>query len=230
MTTETTGDRVPVQAGTIWTLVLGGGALGAGLGFGLPPLADWVAGWLTDLPLPLDLATRMPYGWVVPILTLVGLGVGGLLAAETRKECAELIVTDDGIVVEVNGTERFVPRAVIAGVLTDPRDLVILRPDGSEASRAKASELSAERLAEVLVRHDHHWLGTRDPNEDRFRRWVDGHPDLDDVAHRLLRRRRDALSADRHVEAVTFADRLCDHGVVVRDRRGGQQYRRVSAA
>ncbi|MGW1680380.1 CysS/YqeB C-terminal domain-containing protein [Saccharopolyspora sp. NPDC002376] len=72
------------------------------------------------------------------------------------------------------------------------------------------------------------WAGTTDPHENDFRKWRDGHPALDEEANALLRARSRALTDKQHGAAADLTDQLQALGIVLRDREGTQQYRRIS--
>jgi hypothetical protein len=58
-------------------------------------------------------------------------------------------------------------------------------------------------------------------------RWVDHSPDPYEAAHALLRSRQRALADKRSGAAEEALDALRTMRVTVRDRDGGQQYRRA---
>lgn len=53
-----------------------GALLGFGAAFVIGPLVTWLLGFAGDAPGPLRLAAGLPLVWAIPVLTLVGLGVG----------------------------------------------------------------------------------------------------------------------------------------------------------
>lgn len=229
MTQTLASDRVRMPSLWLWLLRLGGGAVGLVLGFAVRPFARWAVDTLpVDLG-PLELVAAVPQAWLVPILTAVGFAVGSWLAYEARNESLTVTVSDDGLLLEHHDVERFVPRSSIAALFTDPADLVILDANEREIFRADATDLPVEHLAAALRRHDHPWRGTRDPHEDAYRRWIDGDPDLDPHAHALLLERHRALASDRTAETEDLHAALQERGLVVRDRDGRQQVRRLAS-
>lgn len=229
MTTTNNPDRVTMPAAWLWLIRLGCPVAGFGLGFLVRPLVEWTTSTLDSAPAPLRLAAEIPQVWLVPILTLAGLGAGLWIAAIAARDTLTVTVDGEGLTAEYGDTERYVQRDRIGSVFTDPKELVLLDPDGRELFRAPATDLPRSRLAAALRRHDYPWQGERDPHEDEYRRWLDGHPDLDEHANSLLRARRDALAAKDRAQADTLHSRLQDQGLAVRDRDRKQQYRRTDS-
>ncbi|MGH3446007.1 MAG: YqeB family protein [Nocardioidaceae bacterium] len=216
-----------MPVGWLWLFRLGCPAVGFGLGFAIHPVVRWAVGTLSFAPGPLRLAAGIPTPWLVPILTAVGIGVGYWIAAEAERDSLTLTVDDDSLVAEHRGTERYIQRSQIASIFTDPKDLVVLDPDGREIFRGPATDLPSDILAATLRRHDYPWHGTHDPHEADYQRWIDGHPDLGHWTNALLRARRNALGSDNGIEADEIHAQLPDRGIVVRDRNKRQQYRRL---
>ncbi|MGH3913378.1 MAG: YqeB family protein, partial [Pseudonocardiaceae bacterium] len=132
---STIPDRVSMPVGYLWLLRLGCPLVGFGLGFAIGPFVRWVAigpfvRWVSSIlqsaPAPLRLAAEIPTPWLVPILTVIGIGAGYWLAQHAER-------------------------------------------------------------------------GTHDPHEADYRRWIDGHPDLDHPTNALLRARRKALGSGNRV-------------------------------
>ena len=82
-------------------------------------------------------------------------------------------------------------------------------------------------LGRALRRADYPWLGTGDPREGQYTTWVEGDPELPEAVQALLAARRRAREDKRRGEAEELAGQLVGVGVVVRDRRGTQQVRRL---
>ncbi|GAA4621150.1 YqeB family protein [Saccharopolyspora hordei] len=225
-----TATTVRVHRAVLWALGLGCGALGLGLGFLVKPLVHGIIGLVGDAPGPLRLAAALPTAWAVPVLTAVGLAAGAWLAAEAKRDALELVVDHDGVHLEQARAERYLRREDVAAVFLDGRDLVFLDATTRQLARHRASDLPAQQVRAAFERCGYPWAGTADPHEGEFRTWVDGHPDLDDEAHGLLRSRARALTDEQLGTAAELADRLQEIGVVVRDRGGAQQYRRVPGA
>lgn len=224
MTAPTT---VRMPRAVLWVVTLVCGALGFGLGFLVKPLVHWIVDVFGDAPGPLRLAAALPTAWAVPVLTAAGLAAGVWLAREAKKEALELTVDHEGVHLEQRGGAKHLRREDVAAVFLDGKDLVLLDAGTRQLARHLATDLSRRKVRAAFERWGYPWAGTADPHEDEFRTWVDGHPDLDDEAHDLLRSRSRALADKRLGAAADLADQLQAIGVVARDRGGDQQYRRV---
>ena len=208
-----------------WAFRLGLPVVGFGLGFVIAPLVRWLLSTIDAAPGPLRILAQLPTGWAVLVTTVIGVGAGIWLAVEARKEALLITVDHDHVELSQSGEDRYLNRDRIDAVFRDGKDLVLLDAGTSELARNKASDLSWDRIREAFEQFGYPWRGEADPHEAQFRRWVDGHPDLDATAHDLLRRRARALKDDRSGEAGDALDQLRDRGIVVRDRDGAQQYR-----
>ncbi|WP_458860093.1 CysS/YqeB C-terminal domain-containing protein [Parenemella sanctibonifatiensis] len=71
-------------------------------------------------------------------------------------------------------------------------------------------------------------MGTGDPREGQYATWVEGDPELPEAVQALLAARRRAGEDKRRCRAEELAGQLAGGGVVVRDRRGTQQVRRLN--
>lgn len=124
-------------------------------------------------------------------------------------------------------TTDYVPRDSIAAVFLDGKELVLLDAETKQITRNRASDLSKTELQAAFERYGYPWTGIADPHEPEFQRWTDGHPNLDEKANKLLRTRARALQDEQPGAAADLADRLQSIEVVLRDRDGNQQYRRI---
>ncbi|MYW02981.1 hypothetical protein GT354_32865 [Streptomyces sp. SID3343] len=212
----------------LWLIVVVGAALGCGVGFGVGPLVRWLIDVTGSAPAPFRIAAKLRTVWAVPVLTLAGTAVGLWVASVAREESPVVTVEADHIAVRKadSGLHLHLVRDRIGALFTDGRDLVVLDRGEAELARVPASDLSNEQLAEACERFDYPWRGTADPREAEFTPWVDGVPDLDEAAHALLRARKHALTDKQSGAAAKALDDLRAAGLTVRDRKGGQQYRR----
>lgn len=224
---STTTERVSMSVRWLWVLRVGCVAIGLVLGLVVRPVTEWAIETLDLAPAPLRLAAEVPTPWAVLVLALVGLVVGFWVSEQAERDTLTVTVDDDSLITSRAGDERYLARARVAAVFTDPKDLVVLDVSGREAFRAPATDLPQDDLAAALRRHGYAWRGRQDPYETEYRRWVDGHPDLDDATNALLRARRTALVSQQPAEVDDLRDRLQEHGLVVRDRGKVQQYRRI---
>ncbi|MBE9373661.1 hypothetical protein IQ251_04270 [Saccharopolyspora sp. HNM0983] len=225
MTAPNDTETVRMPTRYLWLLRLGTPLLGAGLGSVVDPVVGWLLATTDSAPGPLQLLAEIPAPWAILLLTAVGAVAGIWLAQQAQRDGLAVTAGADGLVLAHRGDDRFLDRTRIGSVHTDPRDLVVLDTDGREVFRGPAVDLPTARLATVLRRHGYPWSGTRDPHEERYRGWVDGHPDLGERTHVLLRDRRAALESGDRAEAGRLHRRLQEGGVVVRDRGKKQQYR-----
>ncbi|WP_020499577.1 YqeB family protein [Sciscionella marina] len=228
MSTTLSGqDRVSIPQGWLWFFRIIGLPVGLGIGFVLKPVVHWIVSVFSSAPAALRVAANIPTVWLVPLLTVLGLAGGIVLAEIAKREALTVTITEEGLHTAREGEERFIARAKIGTILLDGKDLVLIARDGREVFRSPATDLSTNVLAERLRARGYPQLLTADPHEAEYRAWLDGHPDLEDAAHSLLRERRSALKADNTVKAEVLRDRLQDNGIAVRDRNKVQQYRRL---
>lgn len=225
--TSTAPDRISIPTGMLWLLRVGCPLVGLGLGFAVKPVVYWATETLHSAPGPLRLAAEIPTPWLVPILTVLGVGVGYWLSQQAERDSLTVTVQPDGLRTAHSDTERYSQRSRIGSVFTDPKDLVVLDPGGREIFRGPATDLPKDTLADTLRRHDYPWHGTLDPHEDQYQRWIDGHPDLDEQTNTLLQTRRRALDSKNPAEADDIHTQLLDRDILVRDRDKTQQYRRI---
>ncbi|WP_017974846.1 YqeB family protein [Actinopolyspora halophila] len=221
-------DHVRMPRGYLWLFRLGCPLLGFGLALVVKPLTRWLIETLDSAPGPLRIAAGIPTSWAIPILIVIGIGAGYWLSREAERDSLAVTVRPDGVIAAHRDTERYVQRSRIGAVFTDPEELVVLTPTGREIFRGSATDLSKPHLTEVFQRHDYPWRGTRDPNEEQYRNWMDGDPDLDEGTHALLRTRQEALRSDNRGETERIHTQLQDKGIAVRDRDKKQQYRRIT--
>ncbi|MER5393543.1 hypothetical protein [Saccharopolyspora sp. NPDC002686] len=218
---------VRIPSAVLWALTIGGAILGAALGFLVKPLVNWIIDLIGDAPGPLRLAAALPTAWAIPVLAVVGLGVGAWLAAEAKKDSLELTVRQEGVELKQGGTERYLRREDVDAVFQDGKDLVLLDATTRQLARHKSSDLPKDQVKAAFEHFGYPWAGASDPHEDDFRKWLDGHPDLDEETNALLRARSRALTDKQHGAAADLTDQLQARGVVLRDRAGTQQYRQI---
>lgn len=218
--------RVAISPAALWMLGLACALAGLGLGFAAPPVSRWAVDTLPSVPGPLEVLAEFSTAWSVPILTVLGIAAGIALARITLGESLTLTIDSDGALLSRDGNELYVPRAKVRAVFRDGKDLVLTDSTERELARRDADDLNAREIAAGFTTHGYPWTATN-PYENTFTRWIDGHPDLDDPTHTLLRRRRTALSDKASDTATDLHRRLQSLGIVVRDRDKRQEYRRV---
>ncbi|HEY8533532.1 MAG TPA: hypothetical protein VIL44_06615 [Micromonospora sp.] len=211
----------------LWILRIGGGAVGFALALLAGSLVRWLESTIGDAPGLLRLAAALPPWLAAAVLTLVGLFAGSWLAQRAQQESLVLTVGPDSVRLQQDGYDRYLSRESIASVFLDGKFVVFLDSATRPIARAKASDLSTKDIQAAFERFGYPWRGTRDPHEDEFRQWIDGHPDVSDAEHRLFRARARALKEGKAESADELAQQLQEAGIVVRDRNGVQQYRRI---
>ena len=227
--TRTEQRPVTLRISDFWTWLfrIGSPVAGFGLGFVVAPLVRWLLSTVDTAPAPLRILAQLPTGWAVAVTTVAGGLLGIWLAHQARKEGLVLTVAGEHVELERDGHRARHPRDRIEAVYRDGSDLVLLDGRTVELAREDASDLSWPRVQATFDRFGYPWHLGPDPFGPDFTTWVDGHPALDERSHDLLRRRARALRDERCGAADEARDELRGHGVVVRDRDGGQQYRRV---
>jgi hypothetical protein len=202
--------------------------LGAAAGW----LARIVTGWVASLPWvplpgPLELLARLPD----PAATLVAVGLGaaaGLaIAYQGQRESLTVVLSPDRVVLtQLGATTELTRRSVTAGFL-DRKQLVLLGQAGQELARVP-SDLDAGRLRRAFESHGYQWHPA-DPYQDQYRRWVPDTPHLPAAANALLAARERALGRNDRDDAAQLRTELARLGIVVREERQRQYWRRHSA-
>jgi len=234
-------DRLPERAGATSprgrTVVAEPRWLRALVWIGLPLLglpAGWllesVAGWLASLPWvpfqgPFELVASVPE----PHATIGALAIGGLaglvLAILAALDRLTVTVADDQATFTRGGVTRAVRRSEVGAVFLDGKHLVLLGQATEELAR-ETSDLEADRVRDAFVVHGYPWQADGDPYRDEYRRWVDDVSDLPAGANVLLRARARALDKGDGDEVAQLRADLARLGVVVRDERKRQYWRR----
>lgn len=225
MTPPHDAETVRIPDKYLWLLRIGVPLLGAGLGAVVEPVVGWLVATFESAPGPLQLLAGIPAPWAILVLTAVGVVAGTWLSHEARQDSLVVTADDGGLTLAHRNEDRYLRRTQIGSVFTDPRDFVVLDVRGREIFRGPARDLPAARLAAMLQRRGFPWAGTSDPQENRYRGWIDGRPELDEQIHVLLRDRRAAMESEDRAEAARIHRRLQECGVLVRDRKNKQQYR-----
>ncbi|MFJ8631722.1 hypothetical protein [Streptomyces sp. NPDC093568] len=215
-----------VLAESAWVLTLFCTACGAGVGWLVTLLADWLV-TLSWAPLqgPAELVTSVPE----PRLTVGGIAVGAVLGLGVGfvavHESLTVRVSGSRVVLGVRDSSQEFARDEVSLAVRDGKQLVLLGADGMEIAREDCG-LPWARVAEAFGAHGYRWAD-EDPYREEFRRWVPGMPGLPEGADALLRARAAAREKDGGAEdARELRGELLRLGVVVRDE-GKRQYWRV---
>lgn len=228
MTTTEPAETVRMSEAWPWLLRIGGPVLGAGVGAVVAPAGRWLREQFDIAPGPVKFLAALPTVWAVVVCAVLGLGAGIWLARVARREGLSVTVGTPSVTLDKDGETVRLPRDRIGTARRDGRDLVLLDRDDAELARRDGSDLSWTRLRAAFERHGYRWDSSSE-RDDRFRRWVDGDPELGPEDHDLLRSRARALTDERAGTAAELRDRLQERGVVVRDRSSSQEVRRVRA-
>ncbi len=201
--------------------------LGAGAGW----LLKSVAGWVVSLPWapfqgPFKLAASFPE----PQATIGGLALGvlaGLVIAFLAEQDNVTATIDDSQVTLTRGdSSRTVPRASIAAVFLDGKQLVLLGHETQQHARMGDAPHS-RRLEAAFRAHGYPWRADGDPHASEYRRWVDDLPDLPAGANALFKARERALQKDNHTDIDELRNELAGMGIVVREENKRQYWRRT---
>jgi len=210
-----------------WVIPVGLGAIGVGLGYAVRPVFNWMMDLFDSAPGPLRVAATLPTVWAVLGLAALGVLVGFWMIGVARKETPVVTVDAEHVEILLDGRNRYFSRDRIAAVYRDGHDLVLLDDMTRELARDKASDISAPELREAFERFGYPWLA-EDRYQSKFQRWIDGHPDLTEPIHRLLRERSRAIADKKHGETAALTEKLRDNGLVIRDRNDTQEYRDIN--
>jgi hypothetical protein len=200
--------------------------IGAGLGWGLWALLDWLLG-LPWIPFrgPLSLVDRIPDEVSLPVLIGLGLVAGVIFGLYALHD--ELFVTVDRTEVRLRRGEmdRRLPRTAVHAVFLDGKDLVLVGEDSNELVREK-TDRPAAKLAAAFTEHGYPWRDS-DPRAGDFRLWTATAQGLPPGAGAVLSVRARAVKNGKADDAGELREELATLGVVVRDEGGKQYWRRT---
>jgi hypothetical protein len=215
----------PGERALVW---VGFPLIGAAAGWLLKSLAEWA----TSLPWvpfqgPLELVASVPD----PQATIgsIALGVAGglVVAVLAEQDYVRVTVEDDQLTVTRGGSSRRVPRASVAAVFLDGKQLVLLGHATDELAREGGDLPDAERLDAAFRAHGYPWVPGGDPHKGEYRRWVEDLPDLPAGADAVLEARARALDRGDQEDAAQLRLELGKLGIVVRDEGKRQFWRRT---
>ncbi|MBZ4016384.1 YqeB family protein [Streptomyces purpurogeneiscleroticus] len=214
----TTGSRALTWAGFP--------VLGAALGW----LLDAVAGWVASLPWapmqgPFQLIASLPEPQATVGAAGLGLVAGVLLALLAERDYVHAAIGPARTALTRGGRNHVLDRADVAAVFPNGKHLVALGHRGEELLRLKG-DFDGARLAAAFRAHGYPWQEA-DPHAGEYRRWVAGLPGLDASAHALLKARAHALEKGRADDAAQLREELTALGIVVREEKKQQYFRRV---
>ena len=201
-------------------------AAGAALLVGLDRFADVVVR-LPWAPLrgPFRLVQQLSEPQATIGALVLGAIAGLVLAGLFDAESLTVRITGDEVELTRPQVRRAVPRREVAVAFRDRDRLVLLDGTGRELAR-EPCHLSAGRLGPAFRAHGIDWAD-RDPYADAYRRWVPGLPDVPAGAEAVFVARQAALKKGDTHDIEELRGELARLGVVVRDDRKRQYWRRV---
>ena len=202
------------------------------VGAGAGRLLQIVAGWATSLPWapfqgPFKLVASIPGPQATIGALAFGFVAGLALAALAAAESLTVTVGSDRVTMERDETAREIRRAQLGAVFRDGKCLVLLGRAGEELA-GESSDLAEDRLGAAVVAHGYPWRPDGDPYRDEYRRWVEETPGLPRGADALLKARARAMDKGDSDEVAALRAELIKLGVVVRDEKKRQYWRRVA--
>ena len=202
--------------------------VGAGLGWALPVLLDWLLG-LRWIPFrgPLSLIDSVPDEIALPVLIGLGLVAGVVFGLYALHEELSITVDDHRVRLRRGDADRRLDRTAIADVFLDGKELVLLGHDSNELAREK-TDRPAARLPDAFTQRGYPWRTEGDPRAGDFRLWSDRAQGLPAAARAMLSMRARALKAKKGDDAADLRAELSNLGVVVRDEGGKQYWRRTN--
>ncbi|WP_053202227.1 YqeB family protein [Jiangella muralis] len=221
---ETVVGRPGWEAVLVW---VGFPVLGALVGLGVGPLADWAVdtSWIPDFG-PIRFIAELPQPGGTIATVAAGTVLGVLLALTAEGEVLRVGVGPSGVTLTRDGKTRTIARADVSAVFTDRKELVLVSRSGLELAREK-SDLGADRLAAAFTGQGYPWRPEGDPHRDQYRRWVPDEPELPAGANAVLRARATALEKGEQDDLAELRDELGKLGIVVRDQDKRQYWRRA---
>jgi len=205
--------------------------LGAGLGW----VVHWAAGWIAGVPVaPLRFVFKAIDEAPDPQATLVAVGVGavvGLVVSVLAVADMLLVRVSSGEVKLTRGgrgekdARGRLSRGDVTAVFFDRDELVLLGREARELAREK-TDLSKTKVEAAFTGKGYPWRADGDPHRDEFRIWTRLDDDLPGVAHGLLIDRAAALEKGKTEDATELREQLLKLGIVVRDEKKKQQWRR----
>ena len=208
----------------VWTVFP---LLGALLGWLVDSVADWVATrvWAPfQGPFKLLASVSEPQAMIGSVT--VGAAAGLALAGVAAWERLTVTVSGERVGLRSRGATREIDRAAVGAVFLDGKRLVLLGPASDELASEPAGDLPAGPLRDAFVGRGYPWRDG-DPYAGEFRRWVDGDPELPAGINALLRARARALDVGDADDAKELRSELAGLGVVVRDEKKRQHWRRT---
>jgi hypothetical protein len=194
--------------------------VGAALAFLLLRVFVWL-----PLPGPFDLVHNLPDKIATIIGPAVGAIAGLIFAGLVDRESLTVRLTMTGVVLTRPGTKRVLPRGEVAVAFRDGDQLILLGRTGRELAH-EPCHLAKTKLQTAFSSYGIAW-SDQDPYLEAYRRWVPDLPELSPSAHAVFAARQKALESGDDGDKGELREELGRLGLVVRDQRKRQYWRRV---
>jgi hypothetical protein len=222
--------RLGLHPGAIAAVVVTCAATGTGLGLGADALLGWFEATLDGAPGLLRAAAALPDVVTIVALGLAGLTLGIWVVVEWERETLVCEIHPDGVQARLHKHVVWIDRDEIASACLDRDELVLLDAHGRMLVAGKVDGVGPRRVRRALSQAGYPWSDAGHPDEEQFRVFLEGRDDLGEPATTLIKARAAALEGGEKARARALRAQLSDAGVLVRDRRGEQQYARLPAA
>lgn len=197
---------------------------GAALGWGADALFGWFQQTFDGAPALLRAAAALPEVVTISALAVAGLVFGLMIVGEWEGETLVCEVRPDGVQTHIQKRTAWVERSRIASAYVDGEELVLADGTGRVLAVGKVDGVGPRRVARTFAEAGYPWSDGGHPLERSFSPFVEGRDDLGDVATPLLRARATALEDGQKARARELRAELSEAGVLVRDRRGAQEF------
>lgn len=213
-----------LHPGVVAAVLLVCAAAGTGLGFAAEALFTWFEATFDGAPALLRAAAALPDAVTIVALGLVGAVAGLGIVGKWEDETMICELQADGVRTRLRKHTAWVGRETIASAYLDGDELVLADGRGRMLAAGKVDGVGPRRVARALVAAGYPWSGNGHPEEQSFTIFVDGRDDLGDPATGLIKARATALEDGNKARARELRSELSEAGVLVRDRRGEQEY------
>ncbi|WP_420110855.1 YqeB family protein [Pseudactinotalea sp.] len=200
---------------------------GAALGWGADALFGWFQQTFDSAPALLRAAAALPEAITIAALAVAGLAFGLMIVGDWEGETLVCEIRPDGVQTRLQKRTAWVERGRIASAFVDGEELVLADARGRMLAVGKVDGVGPRRVGRAFAEAGYPWADGGHPLERAFSPFVEGRDDLGEVATPLLRARATALEDGQKARARDLRAELSQAGVLVRDRRGAQEYARL---
>lgn len=225
------GDADPVtvasfDSGERAFILIGFPLIGALIGWGVRPLAEWASGvGLLPFEKPTDLVASWDSSWATVATIAVGAIVGLALALYAIHDAVKVTVGPESLTLTRADSSSIFERDGLDAIFIDAKHLVLLDRRTAELAR-EPFDADPRRLASTLRDQQYPWFDA-DPYTAAYRRWLDGAPDLTDAENFVFRTRQKSLENEDGDGLADIRHELTRLGLVVRDEGHRQYWRRA---